>query len=897
MMRNFGKISLLVVLIWLFFHTNISAQIHISGIIKDTTGKVLYARVSVIELSSEAGLAFTETDTNGFYSFILPDSLNPSFLGVRAVAPGYDKRIQMLRGRNERLDFILLPKAAKLPDVTVIQSPLLKKKGDTLSYLVSGFSNRNDKSINDVLKRIPGIDIDEDNIIRYQGQPINHLYIDGDDLLDNKYQFATKAIRPDIVDRAEVIQNNQHIKMLNGVVPATSPALNLTIKDKNRFSVSNSMELGWGTEGSTNDRFSSIAFKPKLKFINTGSYNNTGEALGVSVGSFSGAALPVSDQENSGADALIMPPSGIIPSLPRQRYINNHSGLGNINYFVKNDKGLEYKINGALINEKQEQFSDVLTQYYLPSDTIYNIQVQKIHSNRTLFSIHLTNTVNNQKKYINHTLSAYRNIADDASGIYNGFIDLNQQINSRAFRLRDQFNTIVVLRSRKLLELSSVFSYENKPQSMMLFPGVQADMLNQSKPYISTNQEMNIPVFFGKMSAVYRIPHSIFSQAYTIELITQQASLTSLIRMEQQDHTLKTADSGFSNSLRWDKNLFQLKGAYVFTINNIRITADFPISVPVIQSHNAVLNSRTRFQKPLFTPTLNLLFKFGNEHLLQARYAVNSFVTGMNEIYEGAVFRNYQTLVSSSVGIQNTVSRNLFIGLDFKNSLKLFSARIDGYYTEQQKAFIRSSVFSNNNFQWVSLPINNNSYSSGLTLTSNRYLYKLKTNISVQYGYDTYRSLHLQNHLLFPVTTDAQRISINGQYKPLDFFSIHTSFRSTWSTNISHAYGFKSTSPGKIRQQSSSITFDFSPFRGMSIKSVTEYLGFFEKSEKKSAAWFTDLQMQYKFIKSNSLLELRFSNITNQSDFRTLYTAENTFSIITQQLRPRILLISFFCDL
>ena len=69
-------------------------------------------------------------------------------------------------------------KATQLNDV-IVQAPDIYAKGDTLVFNVARYANAKDNAIIDVIKRLPGIKVEDDGTIKYQGKPINKFYIDG----------------------------------------------------------------------------------------------------------------------------------------------------------------------------------------------------------------------------------------------------------------------------------------------------------------------------------------------------------------------------------------------------------------------------------------------------------------------------------------------------------------------------------------------------------------------------------------------------------------------------------------------------------------------------------------------------------------------------------------------
>ena len=83
---------------------------------------------------------------------------------------GVDTQIPARQGKTEQ--------ATKLKDV-VVKAPSIRQRGDTISYNVASFADANDKSLADVLKKMPGIEVSDKGEIKYNGKAINKFYIEG----------------------------------------------------------------------------------------------------------------------------------------------------------------------------------------------------------------------------------------------------------------------------------------------------------------------------------------------------------------------------------------------------------------------------------------------------------------------------------------------------------------------------------------------------------------------------------------------------------------------------------------------------------------------------------------------------------------------------------------------
>ena len=127
----------------------------------------------------------------------------------------------------------LTPAATQLKDV-IVKAPDIYAKGDTLVFNVEKFANAKDNAIIDVIKRLPGIKVEEDGTIKYQGKPINKFYLDGNDFLGGQYGLATENISHKDVKSVEVMENHQPVKALDGIEFPEEAGINLKLKEDAR---------------------------------------------------------------------------------------------------------------------------------------------------------------------------------------------------------------------------------------------------------------------------------------------------------------------------------------------------------------------------------------------------------------------------------------------------------------------------------------------------------------------------------------------------------------------------------------------------------------------------------------------------------------------------------------
>jgi len=95
---------------------------------------------------------------------------------------------------------------------------------------VGSFLDETDRSIGDVLKKLPGIQVLSSGQILYQNKPISKFYVEGLDLLKGRYGIATQNVEAKNVAAVQILENHQPIKALKDMEIPSTAAINLKLK-------------------------------------------------------------------------------------------------------------------------------------------------------------------------------------------------------------------------------------------------------------------------------------------------------------------------------------------------------------------------------------------------------------------------------------------------------------------------------------------------------------------------------------------------------------------------------------------------------------------------------------------------------------------------------------------
>ena len=216
--------------------STIFAQVKVEGVVKDSLGTPLeLANVIAINQQTKALDSYAITDDKGRFKLNLKSNasykLQVSYIGM--------KTLEELFSTNEAdvsKNFILKEDNA-LEEVELTYEMPVTIKGDTLIYNADSFKNGTERKLEDVLKKLPGVEINDDGEIEVEGKKVSKVMVDGKDFFDGDTKLATKNIPSNAVDKVQVLKNYAEVGQLSSVTNnQDNIAINIKLKEgKNKF--------------------------------------------------------------------------------------------------------------------------------------------------------------------------------------------------------------------------------------------------------------------------------------------------------------------------------------------------------------------------------------------------------------------------------------------------------------------------------------------------------------------------------------------------------------------------------------------------------------------------------------------------------------------------------------
>ena len=136
-------------------------------------------------------------------------------------------------------------------------------KGDTLEYNASAFKTAENAVVEDLLKRMPGVEISSEGKITVNGQEIKKVRVDGKKFFGDDVEMTTKNLTADMIDKIQVLEQKSDMAQLTGFEDGdTERIINLTLKPNRRKGVFGNFTGGVGMDTNDEVRYDGNMFRP-----------------------------------------------------------------------------------------------------------------------------------------------------------------------------------------------------------------------------------------------------------------------------------------------------------------------------------------------------------------------------------------------------------------------------------------------------------------------------------------------------------------------------------------------------------------------------------------------------------------------------------------------------------
>lgn len=619
------------------------AQTSLSGHVINKVTEVPVVGANVIVKNGNGKIAgFASTDAKGFFSVDVSDSTK---LTVNVSMLGFKKYSMPIHDIHNPLTIKLDDGNYSIKEV-VVKADRIRANGDTIKYNVATFTQKQDRTIGDVMKHMPGIDVKDNGSIEYQGQAINKFYIEGNDLLGGKYGVATNGISADDIGMVEVLENHQPMQVLSGISLSDQAAINLKLKNKAKGTWLMNGQLAGGVSTQPKGMVwdgDLLLMKalPSYQTITMLKSNNDGKSLESLTTDF------FENERNTQLSDYVSLSLPTISSLDAKRSLFNRSHMFSTSHMWKK-KTIEYKGQIDYYNFRNKMSAASNITYFLPNSTkVITEDRNGIERGNQLTGSFVVEM--NQKDYfLNNTFKPVLKWYDTSVGMSENF----QKAESPDFYLSNKTKMIKRFAGKHLITFYADNEWENFPSTL------NVNFTNPANGKIYQKNQDH--AFFTNEKAQYAFTLSGLKlsleggvEGYFRKMDSKldSAAISLVAGMPKQNSDLTT---------NYLKLFVTPQVGYAFCKFNVDLLC--PISYD--SYHLSIADD---YKKLFLSPTLKLRWRPIQGLTMTVSGSMNDAPIDLHEIHDFPLFSDYRTISLGVNKFYTTKSKRLMGNFSYRN--------------------------------------------------------------------------------------------------------------------------------------------------------------------------------------------------------------------------------------
>ena len=618
------------------------AQVNVSGTVVDKDSNEPLTGASVIVKGADGKIKkYATSKGDGGFAMSLP-----SVAGCRLEVSmmSFAKQSIPLDSVSFPITVQLEPGTTLLKEVTV-KADRIHEQGDTITYNVGSFAQQQDRSIGDVLKRMPGINVEQSGKIQYQGEDINKFYIEGSDLLGGKYGIATNGISHEDVGAVEVMENHQPMQVLSGISFSDKAAINLKLKNKAKATWSFHGDAGggysWQPDGAIWDgELFAMAVMPNFQNITTFKTNNIGEDLSAQATDF------FASRRGTDLSRYVGVSLPGVPNLSRKRTLFNRSALVSTNALWKLGRG-EFKTQiDYSFNRITAEAANVTTYFLNDGNRVVTEShngVDRSHSLSGKFIYEL----NQKTAFINNTLKTNIDWDDIRLGV-SGSLPNDQTASLPDYYVGNDFKLIKRFNGKHLVTFISKNEWESLPQTLSV-------SMNDG----FMRQQIKDHAFYTNESAAY----AFSVKRITISLEGGVKGYFRYLNTELPDMP-EEIPGETTNVLNTNYFTVYATPKFEYWVRRVNFTLNAPVSFAHYTFDKALANRSEVY----FSPSLSMNWKPNNRFSMSVSGGTGRSPMDLNMIQPGYVMTNYRSFRRGVDDFYNSSSQRVSGRLSYKHT-------------------------------------------------------------------------------------------------------------------------------------------------------------------------------------------------------------------------------------
>lgn len=876
-------ISLLILTQFLYSQHRIAGNLIVEDSV--STNSLRGVMVQLLNDNKILKTTFADAQGNFFFEQIPNGEYQVSINDLDYESEKIHLSIQKNSNSEIKIDIPIAYRSVELNEIFITRQKI-KEKGDTIVFDAKLFAKGNEKVVEDLLKNIPGIKVEENGTIKINGKEIEKVMIEGDDFFEKGYKMVTQNMPSRAIDKVEVLQNYSHNPLMKGFENSDKVALNLTLEEgaKNQWFGDLSTLNAVFPEGNYDLDANMMSFGKKNKHYFLTNFNDLGKN---SIGDVS--QLYRTDQSQIGDELqnkIYLKNESSIFGINENKYRFNNQKMFSVNSIYNLSDKVKFKPRITTKWDKIKFNHNEFSQFYTPTDTITNLNFSHLNTKTFEFNTALDwNFKFNEQTMLdlstNFTWMDWNQRNDQLFDLNK--IETKLPIHSKVFNQKINFTHQI--NSKNVLQFNTRIIHQNNQEDFSL--NAQNDLFpNYFYPIetkkISQNIDRNLTYLGSNFKWIYKTQKE---HLWENEVNYQQLR-NKLKSQFMTGNNLDYTPNDFQNQGILSQKEAQISSKYTFLISsNLQWISKLGLNYSQLDFENFTNSNSKNFLNPTFRTLLN--WKFLDKNNLRFTFQFDNDKIDYSKFHSQNIFSTPNRFEKALSQPTILPYKNVSLRYDYGRFMDSFNLGFETGFRWIDK-YISQKNYIENELQFQQLIIENDKKEWMSQFYINQVFDKLYHFIkltAIHHYTESENYLNSaesrkikQNFSSLELTINSLIPKANFNYSILGKWS-HSEFEVENQTTSQDFYTL-----GLVFRQFIQKKYWFQ---------VQNSLYYFPEIQPKSTYVFSDAQFSFDWEKYNLGITLKVNNIANTKTFSNQYISDFGKFESSYQLFPRMFLVGF----
>ena len=839
-------------------------------------GKAMPSVVISVHNASGVLVGYSISDTIGAYT--VRYSCSSDSVAIRVNAFNIKAQEHKLMNKSQERNFNVELASFELQEI-IAKPPKIYSVGDTVSYSVREWAVENDQNLEELLRRLPGIAVADDGVIMYNGRPINRFYIEGLDLMGGNYAMITSRLKPSAVETIQVLENHQHVKALRDIQREEEAAINLKLRSEVRNVWMFDATAGVGFERPClplrRADFSAIQLSKQRQVFSGVGGNNVGLVSRIQADDQVGLYAP---QGLLASARLADPP--INPSL----YRRNMDAEAHTSLVQRTARGWDMRMNAMYQrSDDRPQAHQRATFPSLADDTTAYSRSSDAHEWADFASLNLHAELNTDSLYVLQRVYGFMDRRGGNTALLFNGKEVQERLNSSSYAL---YSTATVVNRRGRGHEVNVRASLGRAEQLLRLNGVRDSFFlwhdttgfNMRQAAMRNSAYASI---FGRLLDIYKRKKWSLDPTVAIQLSldnigTDLDAIGAASRNDSLRNRLLYANAKLlvGAKLRYEHRRFSAMFDLAASGQMCMVRMELPSALVINRFVPMVLPGLT-FD---YSPKRNIQFLL--------KYNLTQVLPLADELYEGYVLSNYQSLGRCQAALSRTLVQRGQFSVSHRRVLDMWFQQLRVSYSYGMSESLPSMELRGMLTEVRHVPQRGNALSYGADYSASKgfdLLEGCKLSLGMGYRHEARDVLVARQRIV--QQSDRYSLSEGIIVKPLSWLSVEHSVE--YGIGRSSLAGVSGQHVGHNMRGALAVLLE--PLRGLSAKAETfAYRGSYQS--RSYNFWLANFEAGYKWV--NWKFSLRWNNIGNLRQFESIYVTAMQRSHTVQRVRGAAVLLT-----